>query len=167
MSGLIGLVIFILIIVIIVKFILNIFKKTDVLEPQFKHAYLKKEYLLTKTEVQFFRLLEQIVKDQYYLFPQIHLASLLQVKSDERNRIGYFNRIIRKSVDFVICDKEYLKPLLAIELDDESHYRSDRQERDQFVNQALNSVGLKSLRIRVASSYNFEELKSQVLQSLL
>jgi len=167
LSSLIIIVVFFAVLAFLIKIFSSIFKKISPIEPEFKQAYFKKEYLLTPTERKFFNILEQIISGKFYIFPQIHLDSLLEVKKDEENKMGYRNRINRKSVDFVICDKEYLKPLLAIELDDSSHYRWDRQERDQFVNQALNSVGLKTLRIRVSSPYPFEELKNQVLQSLL
>ncbi len=151
----------------VIAFFINLIKKHSFSDTIFQNAYYKKQYLITKAEHQFFNILQEIVRDKYYVFPQIHLASLLEVKNSEKNWRSYFNKIIRKSVDFVICDKQYLKPLLVIELDDLTHYRYKRQDRDQFVNQALESVGLKCLHIRTSYSYNLEELKSQVLQGLL
>ena len=41
--------------------------------------------------------------------------------------------IDRKSVDFVLFDKEYFSPFMIIELDDSSHEREDRKIRDGFV----------------------------------
>ncbi len=163
MDGLIIFVIIIFLIIIAAKF----FSEKFTLGLAFKNVYYKKQYLLTKREQEFFQILQRIVQDKYLVFPQIHLDSLLEVKKSEKNQRTFWNKINRKSVDFVICDKQYLKPLLAIELDDNSHYRWQRQDRDQFVNKTLESVGLKYLRIRAAYSYNFEELKSQILQGLL
>ena len=136
-------------------------------EAGFSKAYYKKEYLVTKSEHQFFSILEEILADKYYVFPQIHLDSLLEVKESEIYKRNYRNKIDRKSVDFVICDKTYLKPLLAIELDDHSHYRHDRQDRDQFVNQALESVGLKCLHIKAAYNYDIPSLRNQIMGSLV
>ena len=40
------------------------------------------------------------------------------------------NRIHAKHIDFVLCDPGNLQPILCIELDDPSHNRPDRIERD-------------------------------------
>ena len=52
----------------------------------------------------------------------------------------------RKSVDFVFCDKDYCRPLLAIELDDYSHNREDRKIRDAEVERILQQAQLPLLR---------------------
>ncbi|MDE2040977.1 MAG: DUF2726 domain-containing protein [Patescibacteria group bacterium] len=69
---------------------------------------------------------------------------------------GAFRHIDEKSVDFVLCRKEDLYPVLAIELDDRSHERPDRQQRDREVERILDGSGLPLLRLRqhdlVASS---------------
>lgn len=53
-----------------------------------------------------------------------------------------FNKIKAKHVDFVLCDSIQIQPLLAIELDDRSHQRKDRQDRDIFVDKAFRSAGV-------------------------
>jgi len=160
-----------IIIAVLVVWAIKFFSKgldKDVPKPPVSYnPYFKKEYLLTKAEHQFFNLLQEIVENKYYIFPQVHLDCLLQVKPSEIYQKTFRNKIDRKSVDFVICEKQYLKPLLVIELDDKTHYHWSRQERDQFVNHILESTGIKCLRIRAGYSYNFEELKSQVFQGLL
>ena len=166
----IGLVWFIVVIFIIagaIRFFSEMLDRSSFSDINFKNAYYKKQYLLTKSEHQFFDILQEILKDKYYVFPQVHLDALLEVKRSEEKQQTYRNKINRKSVDFVICDRQYLKPLLAIELDDNSHYRWGRQERDQFVNKVLDSVDLKCLRIRVAYSYDIPALAQQIKEKLL
>lgn len=55
--------------------------------------------------------------------------------------------INRKSVDFVLCDKAYLSPKLAIELDDKSHGVLDRQDRDREVERILREAHVPLLRL--------------------
>jgi len=100
----------------------------------------------------------QVLKDEYYIFPQVHLASILGVKSGTGNWQGLMNKINKKSVDFVIFDKQYIQPLLAIELDDSSHNFSRRRERDRFVDEVLKGTNLAILHVRAAHSYNVSEL---------
>jgi len=52
---------------------------------------------------------------------------------DESQKLVYRNKIDRKLVDLLLYDHQTLRPLLGIELDDKSHQRKDRQDRDRFV----------------------------------
>ncbi len=59
-----------------------------------------------------------------------------------------------------------LEPLICIELDDNSHRRKDRVERDQFVDTILNHVGYEVIRIKVAYSYNKASIKKQIMDAM-
>lgn len=127
-----------------------------------QYPYFKKNYLLTKAESSFFRILEQAVENKHYVFPQVHLSELLYVKDAGRDFYKYRNKIDRKSIDFVIVEKNYLSPLLAIELDDSSHYRNDRIERDDFIENACKDAGLPLLRVGNSYSYDIPKLKARI-----
>jgi hypothetical protein len=51
-----------------------------------------------------------------------------------------------------------MQPLLGVELDDASHARKDRAERDDFVDNAFAAAGLPLLRIPAQRAYNTREL---------
>jgi len=55
---------------------------------------------------------------------------------------------------------------LVIELDDWSHKRADRRERDKFVDQALGDAGLSILRVPVQASYDPAALRADIEQLL-
>jgi very-short-patch-repair endonuclease len=74
--------------------------------------------------------------------------------------------INRKSVDFVLCDKAYISPKLAIELDDKSHERPDRQERDKEVERILSDAGVPLLRLESRGSFNPTELAQSIKSGL-
>ena len=127
-----------------------------------KYPYFKKNYLLTRAESSFFRILEQATENKYYIFPQIRISNLLYVKANKRDFFYFQSKIKYKSVDFVLTDKDYLNPLLAIELDDSTHNRNDRTERDDFVENAFKDAGLPLLRIKCSHSYDINNLKAQI-----
>lgn len=56
-------------------------------------------------------------------------------------------KIQSKHVDFVLCNTE-LKAQHVIELDDATHDRPDRIERDRFVDSALEMAGYNVLHTR-------------------
>ncbi len=113
-----------------------------------KYKYLKKEYFMTQPERDCFNALLRTVGNQYHVFPQVHLASVLNHKIRNQSWNGAFRHINQKSVDFVLCDKERIAPILTIELDDRTHERPDRQERDKEVERILSIAGLPLLRLR-------------------
>jgi hypothetical protein len=56
-----------------------------------------------------------------------------------------------------------VRPILEIELDDKSHQRNDRQERDQFVDQVFKAARIPLLRVPVKHNYSLQEVQA-VLQ---
>jgi very-short-patch-repair endonuclease len=127
-----------------------------------KLPYVKKDYFLTKAELDFFRILEKAIENKYYIFPQANLSDLLFVKTKKAEYYKYRNKIDRKSVDFVLVEKENLKPLLVIELDDNSHSYRKRRERDNFVEKAFKDAGLTLLRIGYRRNYDAQELSNTI-----
>jgi very-short-patch-repair endonuclease len=57
-------------------------------------------------------------------------------------------------VDFVLYDLKTARIIAAIELDDRSHQRPERQVRDAFFDEALSAAGVLLLRVRASSQYN-------------
>ena len=124
--------------------------------------YRCKEYLLTKAERAFFDVLYPIVHNHMHLFAMVRLADLVYISPGTEKRQSFFNKIQSKHIDFVLCSKEEIKPILAIELDDISHQKPDRQARDEFLDQALRHAGLPLLRVQARRRYDPQELKQQI-----
>lgn len=120
--------------------------------------YASRGILLTKTEVPFFHLLRKMTKDYLVIFPHVALRDLISVVVDQSEYFTYYNKIDRKQVDFVLCDPETLKPIFAIELDDSSHNRQDRIERDTFVEKIFEEAKISLVRVPVKNSYDVDEL---------
>lgn len=132
-----------------------------------KWPYLKREYFLTQAEKSFYTVLSQTVGNNYLLFSKVRMSDLLYLpKMSNRDYYRYQNKIQSKHVDFLLCDKENVRPLLAIELDDTSHLRTDRAQRDILVDDIFENAQLPILHIHTASSYNNEELSQQIQNSL-
>jgi len=72
----------------------------------------------------------------------------------------YTNKIDRKHVDFLLCNPKAVRPFLGIELDDKSHQRNDRQERDQFVDQVFAAAGIPLVRVPVKHTYSLQEVQA-------
>lgn len=124
----------------------------DITEPQPEEPfpYRKRLSVMTEREKAFFRKLEEEYGNDYYIFPQIKLDKLMEV--DDFYRYQYkdyehLNKINRKSVDFILADKTTLETKLAIELDDSTHWRLDRKQRDEFVEDILERCDIPLKRV--------------------
>jgi len=110
------------------------------------HVYRLRDDFLSPAESSFLRTLLAICGDGVLVCPKVNLADLVYAPRQE-GQFAAWNRINRKHLDFVLCDMDSLRPRLAIELDDKSHSRQDRRERDDFVDGVLESCGLPLLRV--------------------
>jgi len=123
-------------------------------DPGPHYPYDQKIYLLTKAERAFFGVLCQCIAPEQQIFSKVRLEDLIYVRKGTEERQGYRNRIKSRHIDFLICDKTYVRPLLAIELDDKSHNTQRAIKRDTFVDGALESAGLPLLRVGAARTYD-------------
>lgn len=108
----------------------------------------KKKYLLTKNEWSFYKKLKTL-SDNYnlHIIAKIRLADLVEVdynKTKEFNK--YFAKIKSKHIDFALTKPENLEVKYLIELDDNSHNKQNRKNRDDFLNKLCNETGYKLIR---------------------
>ncbi len=122
--------------------------------------YQKAGPLFTPAERSFYGALRQALDGRFTILAKVRLGDLLEVPYGTPRAMGHKNRINQKHVDFVLCAPEDFTPLLVIELDDSSHTRLDRQERDVFVDIALEAVGLPVLRVAARQAYSPAGLRS-------
>lgn len=124
---------------------------------------LAQRAVLTPAETNFFRALQAAVGTEYSIFPQLPLWTLIEpaVKDSPAAR-AFTNRINLKRIDFLLVESTTLRPYMAIELDDRSHQRDDRQERDAFVDEVFHRAGLTLVHIRGAAAYNPETIRKQL-----
>lgn len=80
------------------------------------------------------------------ILAKIRLADLIEINDDIKGKEWWalFGKIKSKHIDFAISDN--MRIVALIELDDYSHQRSDRQKRDEFVNNALSTAGYNVIR---------------------
>ena len=123
--------------------------------------YRLRDKFLSPAELAFHIVLTQAVGDRYSINNKVRLWDVIYVPRSEDRR-KFENKISSKHLDFLLCDPTTMQPVLAIELDDASHARPDRQQRDQFVDNALAAAGLPILHVPAARTYSIAEVQSQI-----
>lgn len=131
--------------------------------PKESLPYAIRDDFLSKAEFSFYKVLDQVIGEKAIICPKVSLKDIFFVKSRNKSDFSkYNNKINLKHVDFLICSKETMKPICGVELDDSSHARQDRIERDNFVNKVFEFANLKLIRFQNKSSYTIVEIGEKI-----
>ena len=103
-------------------------------------GYQQKESLVTNHEKYFYDIFEKNFSDKYKIQTQVNLASVVS----KLGQFRYQNELYR-NIDFGFFEKETLKPLLLIKINDATHEKAERYARDLKVRNILNQAGIKLL----------------------
>ncbi len=124
--------------------------------PKYATYYSVKPRYLSPYELQYYNILQNILSNNYYIFPQVPLSQIIEKHSASNYRTELY-----RVVDFCIFDKEYY-PLLCIEINDSTHLKKDRTKRDSKVAEIL-----KSARLPLITFWTYEEINVQVIRKKL
>ena len=116
--------------------------------------------IMNKTEKEFFYVLNNTVQNQYYVFSKVRLLDIFTIPKylNYRHKRTLKNYIQSKHVDFLLCDKETLKPLIAIELDGKSHLSKKRKERDELIDEIYKSANMKLVHVPISDKYDINNI---------
>jgi hypothetical protein len=130
-----------------------------------KLPYAAREYLLSRSEAAFYHSLKKAVGDSCPLSMKVRLSDVL-ICPREAMRAGYGNRIAQKHLEFVLCDPNSMKILAAVEVYDASHRRTDRVNRDEFLDRAMSAAGVPLLRFPASRQYDVASLAQNIARAV-
>ncbi|GAP12745.1 protein containg Zn-finger domain associated with topoisomerase type I [Longilinea arvoryzae] len=134
---------------------------TTIDEPEEVFPYRLRDDFLSPAEFSFYRILSSLTGTERVVQSKVRLADLFFVARPNENA-KYYNKITAKHLDFLVCDATTMKPLLGIELDDASHQRSERIERDEFVDKVFQAASLPLLHVPNQRSYSTREIDALI-----
>lgn len=126
------------------------------------YPYKVRDTLLPSSETRFYQILLAIVGKRVVICPKMRLADLFRVHASNEHYQTFYNRIANRSVDFLLCERYTLKPLLAIELYDHSQPGFMRKHRDTFVDKVFKAAKLPILHLVVQKEYNLKALALRI-----
>jgi uncharacterized protein DUF2726/topoisomerase-like DNA binding C4 zinc finger protein len=118
-------------------------------------SYRLREDFLSAAELSFFRALEIGTRGRFLVLAKVNLGDVF---FSPTRRVGDWNRINMKHVDFLLCDPHTVRPVLGIELDDSSHGGEKARTRDAVKDAAFISGGLNLLRVQARRRYSSADL---------
>jgi hypothetical protein len=113
--------------------------------------------LLSNGELAFYHPLRDIVAGRFEIHVKPSLADVIQCRSHPQ-----FRAIAAMHVDFLLCERDTLRPRLAIELDDHSHWDPTRAAADRWKEELLREAGIPLLRQACCTAYDVQELRERI-----
>ena len=129
--------------------------------------YKRKPYFFTYHELELYKLLNTLLKSQYWekydIFPKVRLADIFEPTNWKK----WISKIWSKHIDFLIVDcQNHADPVLAIELNWESHNSYVQAKSDDFKNKLFNEKGPRLITINNNEVQNHEIIKEIINSSL-
>ena len=118
------------------------------------------EKFMCRKEVEFYYFLNSILPKDKIAFPKVGVDNLLFPTT---NKVAY-NNLMSKYVDFVVFDEQTMKPLLVIDVYDDSYNDEILDEQEPFVKKVLKEVKLPIISIKIKGKYDAEEVKNKILE---
>lgn len=106
-----------------------------------------KSTLLSRAEMFFFYSLIRAVDNGYAVFAKVRMGDVVYLANEPTDAKLHRNNIQCKHFDFVLCERQFYKPVLVIELDDKSHQWPDAIQRDKIKDSVCEIAQLPMLRV--------------------
>lgn len=128
--------------------------------------YRSKKVITHTEKILYYRLKQAL--PEYEVLTQVSLAGFIEIdieKAGEKyhtNSFAWQNRIGHQRIDFLVCKKENLEAILAIELDDHTHETENAKKMDQKKNESLAAAKIQLIRFHVKEMPTVEKIKETV-----
>ena len=122
--------------------------------------YVLGDGLFSPAERSFLGVLDQAVGNDFRVFGKVRVADVVAVAKGTPKSLWQraFNRISAKHFDYLLCNRSDLKPICAIELNDQSHAQDNRKGRDKFLEDVCAAAKLPLIFIPAQRSYTLSEV---------
>jgi hypothetical protein len=127
--------------------------------------YFSRRFLLSKGEAAFYHALRAALPTGLTVAPKVRVSDVIGCDGAAWKQ-GFGGRISQKHVDFVLINSQSTEIVLIVELDDKTHRRRDRSERDEFLDRAFAAAGVSVLHLPAAASYDVGKLRAQMAEAI-
>jgi len=158
----------VLAVAVVAVLLLLIAKQKQSQEAASDFPYKKLPALFTPAERSFLGVLDQAVGKDFRLFGKVRVADVLAPR-EGLNKSAWqtaFNKINRKHFDFVLCAPGDLSVICAIELNDQSHQKKNRQDRDAFLAGACAASGVPLVSFPAQHAYSASDVSAKIAEAI-
>jgi len=128
---------------------------TFVLPPR---VTLRPHPLLTETELFLYNLMRMAVQDQYLVFTQVPLWSIVHMETEGPARSEVLQRIALKRLDFVLVHPGSRLVEQVVQLEDEQPSHLPQGDRQEIIKAVVESAGIRYTTLPPHTSYTIPQL---------
>ncbi|MFC6441168.1 DUF2726 domain-containing protein [Bowmanella sp. JS7-9] len=123
--------------------------------------FSKKTNLYTPAERKFLQMLDMAVGDQYRIICRVRLSDIVSIRPNTSVKVSRsaMAQAATKQLDFVLCQKDTMSPVVAVDLVSVEAERSYKAQRDWYVSGALDAARIPHIRIKAKASYKPQEIR--------
>lgn len=129
----------------------------QIVKNEYENSYEPKYLMSLNEKAQYKAIAKWAQERKLIVFTKVRLLDLITPRKGQNNYKALLWKIQAKHVDFVICDKD-IRVKCIIEINDNSHLRTDRVERDEFVTEVLKACGYKVLQTHNATYEQLDKI---------
>lgn len=138
-------------------------------DDQVSFPFMRRQQLFSPVERQFLELIERAVGNEFRVICRVKLIDVLSLRNNTNKKVAKsaLLRAAGKQIDFVLCNKSDLTPVLAIDLINTQTKEGINKSKDFFVSGSLDTAGIPLARIRAKSGYKVEEVRDCIEAKLV
>lgn len=136
---------------------------------QLSFPFKRRSQLYTPVERNFLELLEKSVGHEFRVLCRVRLSELLSVRQGtaQKHSKAAISKAVGKQLDFVLCSKQTMDPILAIDLVHQKGKEGYKSHKDWFVSGSLDAAKVAHMRIKVKSGYTVSEVRDSIETKLI
>ena len=141
---------------------------TRLSDNSFPFPFDSKRSIFTPAEKNFQHLVEQAMGSKYRILNRVKLSDVVNIRNGVSTRASQVaaTKASSKYLDFVICDRNSMKLLGAIDLVD-TQGKGYKIKKDWFVSGTLEAATIPHIRIKVKANYTIDEIRACINSRLL
>lgn len=157
-----------LVLVVLIVFLVRKRKGNEQSGEMDNFPYILGDGLFSPAERSFLGVLDQAVGVDFRVFGKVRVADVVNVAKGTPKSLWQraFNRISAKHFDYVLCHPTDLKPVCAIELNDQSHAKDERKGRDKFLEGVCASAGFPLVFLPAQHAYTLTEICDRIASAI-
>ena len=128
-------------------------------------VYQKRVALFSPDDREFYRILKQVVADEFEIFGKIRVADIVYPKKVVVPRAGHrtvLSPIAGRHFDFVLCDLANLSVVCAVQLHDKTNPAHQAEVQADGLKSVCDSVGLPLVRFAIKAHYEEDEIRDKL-----
>jgi len=130
--------------------------------------YRRRGQFLRDADRALFASLQRLLGQAYHIFVKVKLSELVEPQVESGNRVHQLHwiKVHRQTVDFLVCRRHDMAPLVAIRVLPKAEYARRGLTAHDVVDTVLRDIGLPRITLPEKKSYDPEDLKKKVKVAL-